>query len=88
MARIVSAAVLSRGEHNTAQGLRFLREYRTLVSHTFKRLAGVGRTVASEVLDDRIDELADAFMMLITTTGFLEVCNLDCVPLSMLFDHG
>jgi nuclear pore complex protein Nup205 len=75
VARIVSAAILSRGAHNTLQGLRFLRDYRTLVSHTLKRSAGIGPVGApgQGPLDDKIADLADAFMILIVATGFLEV---------------
>ena len=28
-----------------------------------------------EVLEEKIEELAEAFMLLITATGFLEVCS-------------
>lgn len=103
LARIVGAAVLSRGSHNILQGRRFLQQHRMLLVHTLKRSAGIGtvgngpagagtvngrstfggkdsilvgaRDVEAQAkLEDRIEELAEAFMLLITATGFLEVC--------------
>ena len=45
-----------------------------LVTHTLKRSAGIGGGGdVDQVLDDRVDELADGFMVLIATTGFIEV---------------
>ena len=90
LARIVGAAVLARGAHNVVQGRRFLTQHRMLVVHTLKRSAGIGvvgggnggvvKRVGDgmgdrEVLEERIEELAEAFMLLITATGFLEVCS-------------
>ncbi|KAK4216076.1 nucleoporin Nup186/Nup192/Nup205 [Rhypophila decipiens] len=101
LARVIGAAVLSRGSHNVLQGRRFLQQHRMLLVHTLKRSAGIGTvgngaggagTVngrstfggkdsilvgagdveAQAKLEDRIEELAEAFMLLITATGFLE----------------
>ncbi|KAK4443936.1 nucleoporin Nup186/Nup192/Nup205 [Podospora aff. communis PSN243] len=85
LARIVGAAVLARGAHNVLQGRRFLTQHRMLVVHTLKRSAGIGTVgngaqsggvvasgEAQAKLEDRIEELAEAFMLLITATGFLE----------------
>ena len=90
LARIVGAAVLSRGAHNVLQGQRFLTQHRSLVVHALKRSAGIGsmgivngggngigqpkpEQMARWKLEERIEELAEAFMLLITATGFLEV---------------
>ncbi|KAF3063540.1 hypothetical protein GL218_01126 [Daldinia childiae] len=74
VARIIGAAIVSRGSHNVLQGRRFLTEHRMLVMHVLKRSAGIGagggKTEA--LLSERVDELAEAFMVVITATGFLE----------------
>jgi nuclear pore complex protein Nup205 len=46
-----------------------------LVMHVLKRSAGIGAGAAKmeAVLDDRIQDLAEAFMVIIMATGFLEV---------------
>jgi nuclear pore complex protein Nup205 len=44
-----------------------------LVMHVLKRSAGIGASPSTRVLDEQIAELAEAFMLLITATGFLEV---------------
>ncbi|KAK0646661.1 nucleoporin Nup186/Nup192/Nup205 [Cercophora newfieldiana] len=91
LARIIGAAVLARGAHNVLQGRRFLTQHRMLVVHTLKRSAGIGTVgngarsgsfaagagsdEAQAKLEERIEELAEAFMLLITATGFLEFEN-------------
>ncbi|ODA82559.1 hypothetical protein RJ55_01066 [Drechmeria coniospora] len=70
--RIVGAALLSRGSHNTVQGRKFLTDHRMLVTHTLKRSAGIGGGAAHEALEEKIGELADAFIVVIAATGFLE----------------
>ncbi|KAI1143924.1 nucleoporin Nup186/Nup192/Nup205 [Hypoxylon sp. FL0543] len=74
VARIVGAAIVSRGSHNVLQGRRFLTEHRMLVMHVLKRSAGIGAGVGKTdaLLSERVSELAEAFMVLITATGFLE----------------
>lgn len=72
--RIIGAALLSRGSHSIVQGRKFLTEHRMLVTHTLKRSAGIGGTGASEVLEEKVDELAEALMVVIAATGFIEVC--------------
>lgn len=72
VARIIGAAILSRGSHNVVQGRRFLTDHRMLVMHVLKRSAGIGAGHMSRTLEDRVEELADAFMVLITATDFLE----------------
>ncbi|KAI0128352.1 nucleoporin Nup186/Nup192/Nup205 [Xylariales sp. AK1849] len=76
--RIIGAAIVSRGSHNVLQGRRFLTEHRMLVMHVLKRSAGIGGTGAVNgskldvALEERIQDLAEAFMVIITATGFLE----------------
>ncbi|KAI1758752.1 nucleoporin Nup186/Nup192/Nup205 [Hypoxylon sp. FL1150] len=74
VARIIGAAIVSRGSHNVLQGRRFLTEHRMLVMHVLKRSAGIGAGSGKkdELLSERIDELAEAFMVIITATGFLD----------------
>lgn len=78
--RIIGAALLMRGSHSIAQGRKFLTDHRMLVAHTLKRSAGIGGHGAGsggaegdEVLEDKVEELADAFMVVIAATGFIEV---------------
>lgn len=79
MTRIIGAAVLARGSKSTAtQGpaRRFLTENRMLIVHIFKKSAGIGHGVeASQQLEENVEDLAEAFMVLITATGFLEVSS-------------
>lgn len=81
VARIIGAAIVSRGSHNVVQGRRFLTDHRMLVMHVLKRSAGIGAGHMGRALEDRVEELADAFMVLITATEFLEVSQ---KPLSVL----
>lgn len=71
VARVVGAAVVSRGSHNVQQGRRFLTEHRMLVMHVLKRSAGIG-AATSQLLDEMVEELAEAFMVLMVATDFLE----------------
>ncbi|KAI8634757.1 nucleoporin Nup186/Nup192/Nup205 [Xylariaceae sp. FL1651] len=75
IARIVGVAIISRGSHNVLQGRRFLTDHRMLVTHVLKRSAGIGAGAGKmdPILAERIGELAEAFMVIITATGFLEV---------------
>ncbi|ORY59218.1 nucleoporin Nup186/Nup192/Nup205 [Pseudomassariella vexata] len=72
--RIIGAAIVSRGSHNVAQGRRFLTEHRLLVMHVLKRSAGIGAGPGrvDGGLEENIQELAEAFMVIIIATGFLE----------------
>ncbi|KAK9772534.1 putative Nucleoporin Nup186/Nup192/Nup205 [Seiridium cardinale] len=74
VSRIIGAAIVSRGSHNVAQGRRFLTEHRMLVMHVLKRSAGIGASGGKmeAVLDERIQDLAEAFMVIIMATEFLE----------------
>lgn len=82
--RVVGAAVLARGLQSQVTLIparRFLTEYRTLIVQVLKKSAGIslhnvnvpGGAGAGSKLEENVDELADAFMVLITATGFLEV---------------
>lgn len=75
VARIIGAAIVSRGSHNVVQGRRFLTEHRMLVMHVLKRSAGIGAGTGKTdtLLYERVSDLAEAFMVVITATGFLEV---------------
>ena len=88
VARIITAAIMSRGEHNVLQGQTFLKTHRTLVLHVLKRSVGIGmpedmllQGVGNKKNDgdgmmrviEEVDDLAEAFMLLIAATGFLEV---------------
>ncbi|CAK7199067.1 hypothetical protein SEUCBS139899_001735 [Sporothrix eucalyptigena] len=72
VARIIGAAVVSRGSHNILQGRRFLTEHRMLVMHVLKRSAGIGPASSAPALDERVEDLAEAFMVLIVATDFLD----------------
>ncbi|KAK5629673.1 hypothetical protein RRF57_005388 [Xylaria bambusicola] len=77
VARIIGVAIVSRGSHNILQGRRFLSDHRMLVTHVLKRSAGIGTGAGKmdPVLAERIGDLAEAFMVIITATGFLEFEN-------------
>ncbi|KAL3953623.1 hypothetical protein ACCO45_011579 [Purpureocillium lilacinum] len=75
VSRIIGAALLSRGSHNAVQGRKFLTDHRMLVTHTLKRSAGIGSDGVAEALDEKIGDLADALMVIIAATGFLEFEN-------------
>ena len=75
IARIIGAALLSRGSNNVAQGRKFLTDHRMLVTHTLKRSAGIGGAAGDEGLDARVEELVDALVVIISATGFLEYDN-------------
>ncbi|KAI1437715.1 nucleoporin Nup186/Nup192/Nup205 [Xylaria sp. CBS 124048] len=77
VARILSVALVSRGSHNILQGRRFLTEHRMLVMHVLKLSAGVGAGAShmDPVLSRRVHDLAEAIMVMIMATGFLEFEN-------------
>ncbi|KAK8124783.1 uncharacterized protein PG998_000542, partial [Apiospora kogelbergensis] len=72
--RIIGAAIVSRGSHNVLQGRRFLTEHRMLVTHVLKRSQGIGASGSKTdaQLEDKIEELAEAFMVLMLRTGFID----------------
>ncbi|KAJ2976011.1 hypothetical protein NUW58_g8198 [Xylaria curta] len=77
VAQIISVAIVSRGSHNVLQGRRFLADHRMLVTHVLKRSAGIGAGTGKMdlILAGHIGDLAEAFMMMITATDFLEFEN-------------
>lgn len=85
VARLIGAAVLARGPQSTAAlvpARRFLADHRALVVQVLKKTAGVGAAVGGihggQKLDEYVEDLAEAFMVLISATGFLEV-SLGCI---------
>jgi nuclear pore complex protein Nup205 len=72
--RVLCATILSRGTQNQQtleQGRRFLSENRSSVLAVLKKSAGLGSAVGAP--EQSVDELADAFMLLMSITGFLDV---------------
>ncbi|UKZ56596.1 hypothetical protein TrVGV298_010434 [Trichoderma virens] len=84
--RIIGAAILSRGNNNVTQGRKFLTDHRMLVSHALKRSAGIGTGNEDQRLEERIEELADALVVVIAATSFLEFEN-DILPEPKQHDH-
>ncbi|KAL7799979.1 nucleoporin Nup186/Nup192/Nup205 [Trichoderma ceciliae] len=85
--RIIGAAILSRGNNNVTQGRKFLTDHRMLVSHALKRSAGIGTGNEDQRLEERIEELADALVVVIAATSFLEFEN-DILPEPKQHDHA
>jgi nuclear pore complex protein Nup205 len=74
--RIICAAILSRGPQNQQtleQGRRFLSDNRLAVLAVLKKSAGLGSSV--NVSEESIDEVSESFLLLISITGFLDVCS-------------
>lgn len=91
--RIIGAAVLARGSQSTTtQGpaRRFLTDHRMLIVHVLKKSAGIGQSAvkASAKLEENVEDLAEAFMVLITTTGFLEVSHACEIVFSLSCNTG
>ncbi|UKZ82332.1 hypothetical protein TrVFT333_010118 [Trichoderma virens FT-333] len=84
--RIIGAAILSRGNNNVTQGRKFLTDHRMLVSHALKRSAGIGTGNEDQRLEERIEELVDALVVVIAATSFLEFEN-DILPEPKQHDH-
>lgn len=73
--RVINCCVLSRGPQNEqtlAQAKKFISDNRLWMLTVFKRSAGAA-AVGDSVLEDSVDELAEAYMLLISTSGFLDV---------------
>lgn len=47
-----------------------------LVTHTLKRSAGIGNGVADDKLEEKVEELAEGLMVIITATKFLDVSTI------------
>jgi nuclear pore complex protein Nup205 len=72
--RVMNTTQLSRGfqnEQTLNQGRRFLSENRSSILGIFKKSAGIG--MVESACEQYIDELAEAYILLISITGFLEV---------------
>ncbi|KAG0648998.1 Nuclear pore [Hyphodiscus hymeniophilus] len=70
--RVICASVLSRGsqnEHTLEQGRNFLKENRLSIVEVLKKSAGL---VGENSNTSNVDELAEAYMLLMTVTRFLE----------------
>lgn len=75
--RVINCCVLSRGpqsEQTLAQAKKFISDNRLWMLTVFKRSAGAG-AVSDSVLEDSVDELAEAYMLLISMSGFLDVSS-------------
>lgn len=75
--RVLNATVFSRGPENEQtlrQGRKFLSENRLSILTVFKRSARVG-LLDQAVPDESVVALAEAYMLLISLTGFLDVCK-------------
>ncbi|KAI0408790.1 nucleoporin Nup186/Nup192/Nup205 [Xylaria palmicola] len=77
VAQIIAVAIVSRGSHSAVQGRRFLADHRMLVTHVLKRSAGIGAGTGKmdALLAERIGDLSEAFMIMISATDFLEFEN-------------
>lgn len=76
--RVINCCVVSRGPQNEqtlAQAKKFVSENRLWMLSVFKRSARIGAAVDNE-LDEVVDELSDAYMLLISMSGFLDVSSL------------
>ncbi|KAL5612867.1 hypothetical protein BROUX41_004054 [Berkeleyomyces rouxiae] len=71
--RIVSAALISRGSQHMPLGRQFIANHRMLIMHTLKRSAGIGQI--DTVLEEALQDLADAFLVVIAATDFVEFEN-------------
>ena len=77
--RVITSVVISRGPQNeqTIESAKaFLTENRPLVVSMFKRQARIGG-VSFDTAGVDIEDLVELFMLLITMTGFLDVCYAD-----------
>lgn len=73
--RVINCCVVSRGPQNEqtlAQAKKFVSENRLWMLSVFKRSARIGAAVDNG-LDEVVDELSDAYMLLISMSGFLDV---------------
>lgn len=76
--RVINAVVLSRGSQNEqtlAQARKFLSENRLSVLIVFKRSARLG-VLENASFHETIDDLAAAYIVLISISGFLDVSRL------------
>jgi nuclear pore complex protein Nup205 len=73
--RIINAAAVSCGTQNEqmmGQARKFISENRLWMLTVFKRAAKIGAR-GDEQLDESVEDLADAYMLLISVSGFLDV---------------
>ena len=90
--RVLGAAIVSRASHNVLQGRRFLTEHRMLVMHVLKRSAGIGGGAGTGPMErklaQRIDELAEALLLMISATEFLEVSQIQSNAFASRREHS
>ncbi|KAL2886305.1 Nucleoporin NUP192 [Ceratocystis lukuohia] len=84
MTHIISAAIISRGSQYIPSGRHFISKHRMLIMHTLKRSAGIGQVGSG--LEEAVKDLADAFLVLISATDFVNFEN-DSMPNSELTTH-
>lgn len=75
--RVIASVVMSRGSQNQQtidQAKLFLSENRPLIVAVFKRNARIGAAAAENPKID-VEELVELLVLLMTMTGFLEVCS-------------
>lgn len=73
--RVINCCILSRGSQNEqtlAQARKFVSENRLWMLTVFKRSAQ-GGAAGDNSLEESVDELADAYTLLISMSGFLDV---------------
>lgn len=58
-----------------------------LVAHALKRSAGIGTGVEDPRLEEKVEDLAEALVVVIAATGFLEVSLPSCSKSPFLFPH-
>lgn len=85
--RVINCCVVSRGPQNEqtlSQAKKFVSENRLWMLSVFKRSARINAAMDNG-LDEVVDELSDAYMLLISMSGFLDVSIL--API-FVYGHG
>ncbi|KKA29315.1 hypothetical protein TD95_002382 [Thielaviopsis punctulata] len=77
VARIIGVSIISRGSQHVPLGRKFIIEHRMLITHTLKRSAGIGHV--NDELSEAVEDLADAFLVLMVATNFVDFEN-ESVP--------
>lgn len=79
--RVIASVVMSRGSQNQQtidQAKLFLSENRSLIVAIFKRQARIGAAAAENPTVD-VEELVELLVLLMTMTGFIDVCEFNYV---------
>lgn len=75
--RLVTSVILSRGPQNEQtleQARQFLAEYRPSMVAIFKRQAKIGAAMDRQI-SVTVEELVELYVLLVSTTGFLDVSS-------------